>query len=62
MDAGFWVFRSKKDGNRGLSGEIPRARHGEMQQRLDLILLRTDCTLVVLHPGGKREVPPSRRL
>ena len=48
--AGFWVFRSKKDGNRGLYGEIPRDGR-EMQQRLDLILLRRDGKLVVLHPG-----------
>ena len=48
--AGFWVFRSKKDGNRGLYGEIPRDGR-EMQQRLDLILLRSDGKLVALHIG-----------
>ena len=49
--AGFWVFRAKRDGNRGIFGQIPRAVHEEMQQRLDLILLRRDGKLLVLHPG-----------
>ena len=56
VDVGFWVFRSKKDGNRGLYGEIPRVPHGEMQQRLDLILLRRDGKLVVLHPGTTQRI------
>ena len=52
VQAAFWCFRSQKDGNRCHWGAIKCAKGIPMQQRLDLILLRTDSTLVVLHPGG----------
>ena len=51
VQAAFWCFRSQKDGNRCHWGATKRAKGIPMQQRLDLILLRRDGKLVVLHPG-----------
>ena len=53
VKAAFWCFRSEKDGNRSLWGVTRRAAGTPMQQRLDLILLRADSKLVVLHPGAR---------
>ena len=48
----FWQFRSVKDPERGLCGSVAKPGD-ERQLRLDLICVRSDRRLVLLHPGKK---------
>ena len=54
----YWQFRSRRSSSRACFGRKPAREGEERQQRLDLIAVRADCSLLELHPGTQWKTTP----